>query len=623
MKFLQNVTAISAILLTVTVLSSTTIAKEQHQLPAWFDGNRVQAHTRLLLHLWGEKPIFYTAAEEFQKMGANVFTRFVKGGQDACWWPSSIGAVRPEAENFNFVQKMIDNAHGRGMRMIGYYRHMADEAMAEKHPEWICRRWDGKIIPEAGKRPIWLCLNTGFREFIKTRLLELADMGIDGFYFDYLHMPGSWLGKPTYMYTCSCQTCRKKFEKIYGRKMPLQLKWDDPGVKILIDFYNRNITEVFEYWTKAIRQRNPDCVMIVSCTFTPSMYSPVMPSSFAAVADSAKTEWNKACVWPREIPNGVLEPDEDMRWAAGFTYLRRACDDRPPHMWINALWTAPEALSATAACLTYGQIANLCTNEDEIPNMAFKPAFDLGNKVSPHLKRTKPMPWAAIHFSEKWRDHFWPDNEKIWENVLWPAYGPFEALCRARLPVTYVTDWQLEAGKLEGYKVLVIPAPTALTPLQQKVVANFKSQGGTVIEIGPATRFDKPDQHDRNIQNFLKRLLKAAGPGPIKITGGPQDLHAVVWEKTNGKATTITLLNTFKWFNLHGRIGKKLKDYPQLIKSPPPPARGVTATLRSDRTPKKVFDAVTDKILKSQKTQDGWQVRIPDFQYMAAIVFQW
>ncbi|MHC4676363.1 MAG: alpha-amylase family protein, partial [Planctomycetota bacterium] len=400
------------------VFSISSAADEDRQLPEWFDGNRVQAHTRLILPWWGDKPIFYKAAEGFQEMGANVFTRFTKGGNDACWWPSKIGAVRPEAEKFNFVQKMIDNAHSRGMRMIGYYRHMADKAMAEKHPEWLCRKWDGSSIKEAGKRPDWLCLNTGFRDFIKARLLEQVDMGLDGFYFDYIHMPGSWLGTPTYMYICSCQTCREKFEKTYGQKMPEKPKMGDSDGKLLIDFYNRTITEIFKEWTKAVHQRNPDCVMIISCTFTASMYSSIMPSSFAAVVDSAKTEWNKAVVWPREIPEGILKPDDDMRWAAGFTYLRGACGDRPPHSWINNLWTKEEALSASAACITYGLIANLCTNEDEIPKMAFKPAFDLGNKVSPWLMRTRPMRWAAIHFNEAWAGHFWPDNENIWENVL-------------------------------------------------------------------------------------------------------------------------------------------------------------------------------------------------------------
>jgi len=618
-RIAQIVTTISIILTTVSALSA---ADKNYQLPEWFDGNRVQAHTRLLNYLWGEKPIFYTAAEGFQQMGANVFTRFTKTGSGDCWWPSKVGAVLPEAENFNMVQKMIDNAHARGMRMIGYYRHMADKSMAEKHPEWLCRTADGGTFMEGGKRPKWLCLNSGFREFIKTRLLEQVDMGIDGFYFDYIHMPGTWLGRPRHISSCCCQNCREKFKKIYGRKMPVKPQRTDPETKLLIDFYNRTLIETFEEWTQAVHQKNPDCVMLVSCTFTPGMHHPAM-KGLAEISQSAKTEWNKAIVWPREIPKDVLKPDDDMRWAAGFTYLRGASDDRPPHTWIHSIWTKEEALSAAAANLTYGLIANLSINEDEIPKMSFKPAFDMGNKVSPHLMRTKPMRWAAIHYNEKWRDRLWPDEEKIWKQALWPAYGPFEALCRARLPVNYITDRQLEDGKLNDYKILILPTPTKLTKTQLKQVAQFKTTGGIVLEIDPDIRFHDPDKHDQYVDDFLKQVLKAAPTPPVKVTGGPDHLHAVVWEKTNKKETTITLLNDFTWFELHSRLRKNPQDHPELIKAPPPPVSGVVATLQTNRTPKKVFDAVTGQTFKPIKINNGWQVAVPDFQYMAALVFEW
>jgi len=614
----------NAVTITITVFTFnlTALAEQPYQIPEWFDGNRVQAHTRLVIHTWGKKPIFYTAAEGFQQMGVNAFTRFVKSHQSPCWWPSKVGQVMPEAENFNFVKKMIDNAHARGMHMIAYYRHMEDNYMAEKHPEWACRDWEGKVMPQVRKH-LWMCFNTEYRQYVKTRLLELVDMGVDGFYFDYFHMPSRWLGHPKYAVTCCCKTCQEKYEKIYGRKMPGQVKYTDPQTKILADFYTRTITETFKELSEAVHERNPDCVMIISTTFTPSMHSAAMPSTFAAIADSAKTEWDKPAVWPRNIPKDVLKPDHDMRWAAGFTYLRGVCDDRPPHVWTYALWTKEEALSVAAACMTYGLVANIDIQEDEIPNMDFAPAFEMGNKVSPYLKRTKPMRWAAIHFDERLRDQAWPDERKIWKQVLWPALGPYEAFCRARLPVAYITDWQLEAGQLDGYKILVLPHPDNLTAAQQKQVAKFKAAGGIVMEIGPNTKFHDPKQHDQCVKKFLEQYQQLTPVAPIKVTGGPEDLHAVAWEKRDKSTTTLCLLNDFDWFSTRKRIIKRLPKSSGSPFTPPMVVQGVAVNLSSKRTPKKVFNAVTGKTLKPTKTQNGWQVRVPDFQYMAAVVYEW
>jgi len=593
-------------------------ADEGYQLPEWFDGNRVQAHTRLGPKYFKD-PVFFSTAERFEKMGVEVYTRHAKSGKEACWWPSKVGECLPEAKDFNIAKKMIDNAHARGMRMIGYYWHMADQAMAEEHPEWACRTEEGQTIP--GKRGLWMCLNTGFREFTKTRLLELVDMGVDGIYFDTVHMPAGFPNTST----CYCKTCQQKFKEIYAYRMPSKYSPFDVESKPLVDFYNRCIIEIFEEFKTAVHQRNPECVLVISTTWSASMYKPLMPSRFVAVADSAKTEWNKAYAWPKDkhIPKDVLKPAQDMRWAAGFTYLRGACSDRPLHVWANFPWITEEVLSISSACMTYGLIANLDVKEAEIPNMAFKPAFELGRKVSPHLARTKPMRWAAIHYNERLRDRLWPDVEKIWKAVLWPAYGPFEALCRARLPVAYVTDWQLEAGQLDGYKILILPSANHLTAAQQKQVANFESAGGIVIKVTPDTQFHDPEKHDDYVTSFLKNLLQVAPKPPIIVTGGPKDLHAVAWEKTSARQTTVTLLNSFTWFIMHNRKSKKAKDHPELISSPPPPAQNVMITLRSEGSPKKVFDAVTGNELKFQKAENGWQVKVPEFPFMAAVVFEW
>jgi hypothetical protein len=234
--------------------------------------------------------------------------------------------------------------------------------------------------------------------------------------------------------------------------------------------------------------------------------------------------------------------------------------------------------------------------------------------------RTKPVRWVAIHFSEAARDRRWPNAQRIWKEVVWPSLGPFEALCRARLPVAYVSDAQLEAGQLEGYKVLVLPTPKELTAAQQKAVEQFR---GAVIEMDANIYFDNPNEHDQQVKAFLAHVRGAASQPPIEVTGGPAKMHAVAWKKTSGEATVINLVNDFSWVSFEGRRGKSMKDSPNLIRKPTAPARGAAAILRTNQTPKKVFEAVSGTTLTPEKTSEGWRVAVPEFPYMAAIVFQW
>src|SRR5262245_14365131 len=54
----------------------------------WFTANRVKGHTRLRLEGWGDEPEFAQAAAGFKALGARVFTRHVKSGDEAPWPPA-------------------------------------------------------------------------------------------------------------------------------------------------------------------------------------------------------------------------------------------------------------------------------------------------------------------------------------------------------------------------------------------------------------------------------------------------------------------------------------------------------------------------------------------------------
>ena len=54
-------------------------------LPDWFRANRVMGHTRLPFRVWGDEQEFAHAAGGFNALGAGVFTRHVKSGDEDPW----------------------------------------------------------------------------------------------------------------------------------------------------------------------------------------------------------------------------------------------------------------------------------------------------------------------------------------------------------------------------------------------------------------------------------------------------------------------------------------------------------------------------------------------------------
>ena len=74
-----------------------------------------------------------------------------------------------------------------------------------------------------------MCFNSPYAEAFLTRALELAAMGVDGFYFDEVHMPKTG---------CWCTFCRKGFKTKTGLNHPRYADHDDPIWHKLIDFNN-------------------------------------------------------------------------------------------------------------------------------------------------------------------------------------------------------------------------------------------------------------------------------------------------------------------------------------------------------------------------------------------------
>lgn len=584
------------------------------RLPDYFVEHRVQLHTRLSLRRWGSEPVFTEAERYFSEMGVKVYTRHCKTGDEGAWWPSSVGAIDPRTNGEDIAQQMIDRAHANDLRIIQYHRHMEDEYMAAQHPNWVCVDEDGTTLPAS--RGDYMCLNSPYLDYFTTRMLELTERGADGFYFDSKHMPADG---------CWCQYCRSRFTSQTGLTPPDSHDYSDRKYIRYLRFKNETIERGIGHYIDQAHGQVQGLPMLISVTYVPWLHDPRMRSGLVRIAPAPKSEFEMPIrrgvnrfFWKSGTSIPVPEPDVEMAFA--FSYLRDAAQGRPGHLWANDLRSPEEALAASAACLTYGMIANLDIDEPTIPNPMFTAALQMGERVSRYLAHTRPVRWAAIHFSERGRDLYLTDQENMYRKVIVPCWQSFQALSRIGAPIGIVTDEQVAKNELDGYKVLVLAAPGVLTAEEQGNVDAFQANGGIVIELAEDSRWYTKGRQSAIRAEFLNNVLAQAGQPPVSMRDARDGVHAVaVKHPDDADRVVVCVTNEFTWL---GKMQKHRLDGDYATEEPGVPPAPVTdaVVFIKGPEPEYVFDAASGKELTAKPVGDGAQISLPAFDYLTCVV---
>jgi hypothetical protein len=249
----------------------------------------------------------------------------------------------------------------------------------------------------------------------------------------------------------------------------------------------------------------------------------------------------------------------------------------------------------------------------------------LGGTVSPYLAGTRPLRWAAVHFSECTRNNRRGDHRAAWEEVLWPFVGAYKVLTEAGMPVGVVNDQQLAAGHLAGYGLIVLPNSDELTVPQLQKVEAFQAGGGIVINNDPAWGWSNPSTTDTAAAALQAIIEPHTATAPVEVTGGPAGSYAVSYR--NRRRLVVAVTNDFNWVQI-----TRPNKLPKVVKSPAPPASDVTVTWRAahglpPRHPRpgdvhrlRGIEAVGGSTLAVDASGDKYRVTLPTFSFMALLV---
>lgn len=540
----------------------------------FFDQNRVHAHTPLsevderlgLARSWFETPESDNAAALLSDMGANVFTRHVKTGDEDPWWPSnwpsdgsgtSIYAAARDNQGIaldagqNLAQDYINEAIANDTPMIGYYFDATEQNLSVAHPEWVCKAFNGVPLTPHPTKGAYLDVTGAYGDVVKNRLLEIANMGASGVYLDFRHLPAGG---------CWGTQLASDFQATYG--IPAPAVGSSAAYVKFMQFQAQRVTETLQGWKDAVAAQYPYFHFVISVTSVPGLTRIDMSSDMAAI-DSPKSEFNLAT--QRGQNNSVFfnnqtlyEPDASIRMAFGWTLMREVATKSIPHIWNALTPNRDQLLSFVSAVDAYGMIAAVHVVEEllepghQVAGIASRDdlmaAIDLGNKLSPQLAGTEPTKWMAVHFPEAARDSYGTNSKLAWEKVLLPAVAAFQAGVETGRPVSVINDDILTAGIPNDFKVLYLPNTTSLTAAQLANVTAFKNRGGVVISNDGLTQWGQAAGFRSGV-NQIESTITALST-PVEFLGLPARVQAVAHShETTGSDGRIVLavLNDFSY----------------------------------------------------------------------------
>lgn len=136
---------------------------------------------------------------------------FAKCHHGFAYYPSKVAPIHPSLK-VDLMGSMIEALHSKGIRCPLYVTVVWDEYAAAAHPEWLQMDSRGAVVGrkpygtnEEAERWKYLCVNSGYLDYVAAQVTELFDLyderfGVDGLWFDILKYGADG---------CSCENCQR------------------------------------------------------------------------------------------------------------------------------------------------------------------------------------------------------------------------------------------------------------------------------------------------------------------------------------------------------------------------------------------------------------------------------
>lgn len=429
------------------------------------------------------------------------------------------------------TRRVADLCHQNGIRYLAYFWGMREPMdVWRDHPEWKCVGRDGQ------PRDRFCPNNPGYRQFVKDCFAEIiTDCGVDGIFID-MHNIAYEEGY--------CAHCVRQFRELTGENPPAVAdeEFDSPLWQAWVRFKYQTVEDAMLDYNRAIKAANPEAVL-VSNSWSAWTYRR------AGGGPKGGTSVRLA-----EVTDGLLEElgwyDLDgslFAFPARFNFmswhLAGLSKSKPAHAWGHPTeWAGGGTTQSTEARIrVMTMITNGAVAAQTIParDVMVEYMNDIAQR-DPYLQGARLFPWCGLVVSEKTEQ--WYGRDDPVNRYLKGVYGAFQMMLESHLPVSLVTDRELELGTLEDYRVLFLPNCAVMSDAELATVREFVRNGGGVVATYETSRYDEHGWPRENLG--LADVL-----GVDSVLGTFDNRSAAHLRPPTGQSALLQMASNHPWSN--------------------------------------------------------------------------
>ena len=415
--------------------------------------------------------------------GATAATIGPLNGLVQAAYPSKLAPAHPRMEP-DFLPRLIQRLHDAGMAAIAWVpfnvqdlRRIEDYQPIKRFPQWAMKFIED---PSLKDRPrVGMCVvSSPYRDHHAKLLAEVAGFDIDAYFFDGFYLGG--IPHPVAP-GCVCEFCTRRFKADTGLTAPARVDWTDAAFKRWVRWRNHKLIETASFFRDALQGVKPGVPVTMNTNQWPF----------------GSKDWDTAIPLWRITEFGVSQHaysmQPEMEWLMLGYKCRLSKDMNPKHadVWRPAgakyARGGPERyehamLTFMLSALSHGVVP--WHGGHMSPLDAQVRVHQAVAKREPYFSRDE-IQHAAVWISQNTHD-FWghqPGTDHLMDyrdTVL----GNWLVLTRGHVPFQFVFDNMVEAGELDGFKVLVAPNVAAMSGAAAQRLQRWVRQGGRLIATG-------------------------------------------------------------------------------------------------------------------------------------------
>ena len=152
----------------------------------------------------------------------------------------------------DFLAAYLEKSRKAGTRLVIYFNvHAMKPEFGQDYPEWLQIREDGTPKDDQYGCEMTMCVNSGFRDWVRDVCLDLCKYPIDGIFFD---------GPVLFAECCYCDNCKRLYKERYDADLPPK-KPGHPDLRRFARFQAECVAEFYDHANKAIKAVRPDVAL--------------------------------------------------------------------------------------------------------------------------------------------------------------------------------------------------------------------------------------------------------------------------------------------------------------------------------------------------------------------------